>query len=171
MRMALARTLAMLLILATLCLSCAALAEDPKPQYAATKDFVAVLEANDLVYTCLGIDDDHDESIRISFSDDNYGSIVLNVFFSEGSDAVYIRCWDLITATAGTNYVLSTLNQLNHQYKYVKFVLDESDNTVYVQMDGYLSASQPGDVAYRMMSAILRILDLDDCRTALMSLN
>lgn len=45
---------------------------------------------------------------------------------------MYIRCWDLITATAGTNYVLSTLNQLNHQYKYVKFVLDESDNTVYV---------------------------------------
>lgn len=42
MRMALARTLAMLLILATLCLSCAALAEDLKPQYTATKDFVAV---------------------------------------------------------------------------------------------------------------------------------
>ena len=102
--------------------------------------------------------------------DDDYDSIVLNVFFSKDSDAVYIRGWNLLTASAGTNYVLSTLNQLNHQYKYVKFTFDESDNTVYVQMDGYLSPDHPGDVAYRMMNAILGVLDADDCRQALKSL-
>ena len=152
----LSRKIALLLILALLCLSCAALAEDSKPQYAATKDFVAVLEANDLKYSYKGIDDDTDENIR--------------VFFSKDSDAVYIRGWNLLTASAGTNYVLSTLNQLNHQYKYVKFTFDESDNTVYVQMDGYLSPDHPGDVAYRMMNAILGVLDADDCRQALKSL-
>ena len=103
----LSRKIALLLILALLCLSCAALAEDSKPQYAATKDFVAVLEANDLKYSYKGIDDDTDENIRVSFSDDDYDSIVLNVFFSKDSDAVYIRGWNLLTASAGTNYVLS----------------------------------------------------------------
>ena len=87
----LSRKIALLLILALLCLSCAALAEDSAPQYAATKDFVAVLEANDLKYSYKGIDDDTDENIRVSFSDDDYDSIVLNVFFSKDSDAVYIR--------------------------------------------------------------------------------
>ena len=140
----LSRKIALLLILALLCLSCTALAEDSAPQYAATKDFVAVLEANDLKYIYKGIDDDTDENIRVSFSDDDYDSIVLNVFFSKDSDAVYIRGWNLLTTSAGTNYVLSTLNQLNHQYKYVKFTFDESDNTVYVQMDGYLSPDHPG---------------------------
>ena len=166
----LSRKIALLLILALLCLSCAALAEDSEPQYAATKDFVAVLEANDLKYVYKGIDDDTDENIRVSFSDDDYDSIVLNVFFSKDSDAVYIRGWNLLTASAGANYVLSTLNQLNHQYKYVKFTFDESDNTVYVQMDGYLCPDHPGDVAYRMMNAILGVLDADDCRQALKSL-
>ena len=166
----LSRKIALLLILALLCLSCTALAEDSAPQYAATKDFVAVLEANDLKYIYKGIDDDTDENIRVSFSDDDYDSIVLNVFFSKDSDAVYIRGWNLLTTSAGTNYVLSTLNQLNHQYKYVKFTFDESDNTVYVQMDGYLSPDHPGDVAYRMMNAILGVLDADDCRQALKSL-
>ena len=90
----LSRKIALLLILALLCLSCAALAEDSKPQYAATKDFVAVLEANDLKYSYKGIDDDTDENIRVSFSDDDYDSIVLNVFFSKDRATVKILRWD-----------------------------------------------------------------------------
>ena len=166
----LSRKIALFLILALLCLSCAALAEDSTPQYAATKDFVAVLEANDLKYSYNGIDDDKDESIRISYSDDDFESIVFYIFVSDDSAQVSIRGWDLLTASAGKSYALNTVNELNNKYKFTKFTFDESDNTVSVELDGYLSEDHPGEVIYKMLCALSNILDIDDCREALKSL-
>lgn len=166
----LSRKIALLLIPALLCLSCAALAEDSAPQYAATKDFVAVLEANDLKYSYGGIDDDKDESIRISYSDDDFESIIFYIFVSDDSAQVSIRGWNLLTASSGKSYALNTVNELNNKYKFAKFTFDESDNTVSVELDGYLSEDHPGEVIYKMMRALLNILDADECRQALKSL-
>lgn len=151
-------TLLLALVLTLNVASC--FAEDA--QYATTKDFIRVLEKNDLKYTYKGIDSDKDETVIVSFTDDFYDSVTVRFFFDEDEDKVSIRIWNLIDVSAGESYATTVINKLNKDYKYAKFILDTSDSTVSVENDIYMDGTD-GDKLLRLMNVLLQILTDDDC--------
>lgn len=151
-------TLLLTLVLTLNVASC--LAEEA--QYATTKDFIRALEKDDLKYTYKGVDDDKDEHVVVSFSDDFYDSVIIHFFFDDSEDKVSIRIWNLIDVSAGESYATKALNKLNYDYKYAKFVLDTSDSTISVENDIYADGTD-GDKVVRLMNVLLQILTDDDC--------
>ena len=158
-----------LLLIVSLCVPAFATSTN-EGQYETTRSFIDVLQTKGLKYTYSGLNSDNDEKIRVSFSDDNFGSIVFILFFPSSADEVSIRVWNLITVTAGKTYALNTVNTLNNNYKYARFYLDESDNTITCSMDAYLDVRSAGDTTNRMMSVLLDIITSDDCVKALLAL-
>lgn len=158
-----------LILLLVLMMAMPALAED-EVQYATTKDFIRVLEENDLKYTYDGIDSDNDERVFVSFDPDPYEECKFRFFFNEDQDLVSIRMFYLVTVTAGETFTLKTVNDLNYDYKHVKFVFDDSDSTISLKMDVPLYGDCTGEAVYKTFSRAIQILTQDEVQTALLSL-
>lgn len=158
-----------LILLLVLMMAMPALAED-EAQYATTKDFIRVLEENDLKYTYSGINSDDDEKVVVSFDPDPYEECKFRFYFNEEQDLVSIRMFYLVTVTAGETFTLKTVNDLNCDYKHVKFVFDDSDSTISLKMDLPLYGSSTGEAVYDMMSRAIQILTQENVESALLSL-
>lgn len=156
-----------LILLLVLMMAMPALAED-EVQYATTKDFIRVLEENDLKYTYNGIDSDNDERVVVSFNPDPYEECKFRFDFKE--DEVNIHMYYLVTVSAGENYTLKTINDLNCSYKYVSFVYDESNSTITLKMAMPLYGTESGENVFEMMSNAIQILTKDEVESALLSL-
>lgn len=147
-----------------------AFADETGAQYSTTQDFIRVLEENDLKYEYGGVDDDNDEKVTVSFNQDVYEQFSFRCFFHEDEDLVSIRMWYIVTVTAGKDYALSVVNKLNADWKYVKFVFDESDNTLTLEMDVPLNAMNPGQTVYDMMVIATRIMTNEEVEASILSL-
>lgn len=139
-------------------------------QYDSTKDFINVLEENDFVYSYVGIDSDNDEKITVSFDSDPYDEFKFNFYFDEENTTVLIRMWNLVTVSVDDATACVALNEINNGYKWVKFVLDKSDNTITLKMDVPLNGTDTGDMVLQMMKRAIRILGQESVETALLSL-
>lgn len=143
---------------------------DSEAQYATTQDFIRVLEENELKYSYVGIDDDGDEKVTVSWNADAYEDYMFRFYFNEDQTAVFIRMWNIVTVSAGETYALKTINALNSGYKYAKFYLDESDSTLSLSADIPLAGSNTGDAVYYMMGRLNGIMAHDDVESAILSL-
>jgi len=149
----------------------AAATEAQEPVYISTQSFIEELESNDLNYTYYGVTDGGHEEVYVSFSSDNYDTVGFDVFFTTDSNAVRVFAWNLVNVTASKNFALNVMNQLNSNYLYAKFYLDESDNTVTCEMEGfYLSNKDAGVIAYTIMMKLLDIVEDDTVAASLLSL-
>lgn len=159
-------SLLLALLLTTAC-ALPALAEEA--QYASTRQFIQVLEKNNLKYT-LGSVAQNQERITVAYTDDNLQTITFTLFFYDSNHSVHIRAWNVVDIAAGKNYALNILNQLNNAYNYAKFALDESDSTLTVSADTYFNDGNAGTIAYDLMQVLLDIITDDDCIAKLQSL-
>ncbi len=149
----------------------AAATESQEPVYISTQSFIDELESNDLMYTCYGVTDSGHEEVYVSFSSDNYDTIGFDIFFTTDSNAVRVYAWNLVDVTASKNFALNVMNQLNSDYLYAKFYLDESDNTVTCEMEGfYPSNKDAGVITYTIMMKLLDIIEDDTVVASLLSL-
>lgn len=149
----------------------AAATEAQEPVYISTQSFIDELESNDLMYTYCGVTDSGHEEVYVSFSSDNYDTIGFDIFFTADSNAVRVYAWNLVNVTASKNFALNVMNKLNSEYLYAKFFLDESDNTVTCEMEGfYLANKDAGAIAYTIMMNLVEIIDDDAVAAALLSL-
>ncbi len=130
-------------------------------QYRSTQDFLDFLDSKGIKYTYAGTNDDH-EDVTVSYTLDNFSSLTCKLFFKDDCEEVSLRIWNIITASAGKNYVLSTLNSLNYDFKFAKFVFDESDSTVQAELDMYIDGDHCGRSVYDAMQALLNVTDRDD---------
>lgn len=148
-----------------------AAAESGEPVYVSTQSFIDELESNDLKYTYGGMLEDGQEHVQVSFSSDNYETIVLDAFFSKDSNTVCVYAWNLVNVTASKNFALNVMNQLNSDYFYAKFYLDESDNTVTCEMEGFYPTNKDaGFIAYNIVTKLVEIIEDDTAVAALLSL-
>lgn len=168
MRKALSFIIAAMLILSLI----PAAAFAATPTLTTTKHFIDYLESKEIKYTFKGWDTDEkkDERVEVSYTLDNFESVKCVIFFRNNNHSVSIRIWDILTASAGKNYVLNNLNSLNYDYKYAKFVLDERDNTVQVEMDMYIDQDHCAECVYDAMHILLDIIDDDEVAKKLHSL-
>ena len=155
-----------IVLMLAMVLGTAAVAETA--QFRSTQNFLDFLDSKGIKYSYLGVTDDGDrEIVRVSYTLDNYPSLDCNLFFKSDCEEVSLRIWNIVTATAGKNYVCSTLNSLNAAYKFVKFVYDESDSTVQAEVDLYIDGDHCGRSIYDSMMAIFNVTDRDDTASQL----
>ena len=152
-------------LLLTMCVAHAA----QETEYPATRNFIEYLESKDIKYTYEGMQNEK-EVLTISSTLDNFESLAVMCYFNKDSEEVSLRIWNIVTATAGRNNVLSTLNSLNAAYKFVKFVLDESDSTVQAEIDIYIDGDHCGRSVYDAMMAAFNVTDNDDAAAQLHAL-
>ena len=154
MKKLLSLTLA-LLLLAGLCTTAFA----TEAQYASTKAFLALMDEKGIHYSVEGIDANGYEKVYINNTDTDINfSYTIKYFFDDGGENCSLRVWDIITFTdADFAKVLRTVNSLNGQYKYVKFTVEESDNTVTASID---TIFRTHDIDQILWEATLYVVDI-----------
>lgn len=119
---------------AALCLPVLAETETP-PQFSTTKSFIAELEEEELAYTFHGVDEEGDEHVTMDNEDENF-AYTINLYFDGNEELATIFIWNIIAfEDADFAHVLRAVNSLNYSYKYTRFYVDESDNTVTCTMN------------------------------------
>lgn len=147
---------AVLLILA-LTLASSALAQTTR--YAYTRQFMDELDSRDIKYTYNEPDEKGNEKVRVTFTDDDLGSLAINVFFQENGTASY-RCWNLVDFTCGVSYAYQICNELNNEWKYAKFYVDTTDNSITMSNDMELSVdANSGKASAEMLADLVGIID------------
>lgn len=164
------KLLASALILLLVMMSAVPAMAENEAQYATTQDFIRALEENELKYSYVGIDDDGDEKVTVSYGAEPYEEYKFRFYFNEDQTAVFIRMWNIVTVSAGETYALKTINALNAGYKYVKFYLDESDSTLSLSADFPLTGNNSGDAVLYMMNRLNGIMTHESVETAILSL-
>ncbi len=130
-------------------------------QYNPTKAFLKVLERETHKYNYMGIDEENDEQVNVTFTGDNVDRIDVEIYFDEDLDSVSMRSWRVISfKEADLADVLEAVNQVNGDYKYVKFVVDEDDLSVDAEIDCPLRDDEnAGEIAYDALYYIVMIID------------
>ena len=127
--------------------------------YASTKAFLDKLDAEYFTYTLRGVDDDNDErvSLTIEGEETSYGFIY---FFNNDLQHTNIRVWYLIEFDpADLLNVVQACNELNYNYNYARFYVDESDNTVTVSMDLIYKLEDAGEVVWEATRRMTNIIN------------
>ena len=87
-------------------------------------------------------------------------SITEIFYFSEDNEDASIRVWNFIDfAPSDYNNVLEAVNSLNAQYRWVRFYIDKSDNSVTCAIDVEYSVANTGEVTFRLMRHMMNICD------------
>ena len=112
-------------------------------------------------YSYLGVNEDNKEQINVTAKGDNKEKLEIKIFFHEDLDSVSMRSWYVISFDkANLAKVLAAVNKLNNDYKYVKFVVDESDYSVDAEIDCPLRDDDcAGEIAYDALYYIEEIVD------------
>ena len=150
-----------LVCLIAMLLSMTGAASAETAEFISTQNFLKFLDKEGITYTNYGVDGSY-EKVYVGYNLDNFEALDVYLFFYEDCEEVSLRMWDIVVASAGKNYILSTLNSLNDDYKFAKFVFDESDNTVQAEIDMYIDGSHCGRSVYDAMMALFDIVDTDE---------
>lgn len=124
-------------VLLVLALCCAFLtAGAVEAEYSNAKKFLKYLDGIGIKYTVLGVDDSY-EQIKIANTDSDIDvSYNINLLFSDDNELVSIRVWNLIDFSASNlTKAYRICNGLNYDYRYTKFYVDETDNSITVSYD------------------------------------
>ena len=130
-------------------------------QYGTTQAFLKVLTREGHKYSYMGIDADDDEEVDVSFVGDNIDEIDVKIWFNADLDIVSLRSWRVINfRQSDLADVLTVVNKLNNDYKFVKFVVDEEDLSVDAKVDCPLrDDANAGEIAYDALYYIVKIID------------
>ena len=107
-----------------------------KAQYTNTQAFLDALDGISITYTVINnTDEDKTDQVKVNNKGDKC-AYTINYFFDKDNTEASIRVWDLIKfKDSDLEKVTKAVNSLNYQYKYVKWYVDESDNTVTASWD------------------------------------
>lgn len=129
-------------------------------KYANTIAFLKAMDDLDIKYVVQGVNEKKLEQIQI----DNQGeqvSYTINYFFDEENTECGLRVWNLITyKDADYAWVLRAINKLNYDYKYTKWFVDETDNTITVGWD--IIMRENNDVGAILSEATLHLVQIID---------
>ena len=135
--------------------------------YSTTREFLYVLDQEDIIYSYKGIDSDGDERVTLDYSIADR-DFTLQLWFSSDCDDVALRVWDVITFTDSEKATVQSLcDTLNGKYRFTNFCT-EYDNTVSLMADFILPVSGSGEVVRD--GVFLAVLVLDDLFTSMDSL-
>ena len=123
----------------------------------AAKVTAAFFDSHDIRYSMRG---DDNEVIRVGFRAENKESVEILLFFSEKNDNVGIRSFDLCKVPEAKKPALYELcSKLNDKYRWVKFYIDEDDNTITAADDAVIQLDSCGE---ECLELVMRMCDIAD---------
>ena len=127
-------------------------------QFDTTQAYTDAMDAKDLQYTWLGVNEDNNEKLSVLFLGDEMEQIRLEWFFTEKSAKLFI--WDIITYDPADYYdILEIVNGLNTHYGYSCFFADPNDNTVSYSYNFLLDPACAGQHCFDIMCLARDIVD------------
>ena len=163
------RKLSLMLALLLALAASASPASAAQAQLKTTQQFLDYLDSQDTKYQYLGVDGDV-EVVTVSMLTEHFSALQCALHFKDDNEQVSLRIWNLVTASAGKNYIYSAMNKLNSQYKFVKFVYDENDSTIQAEMDMYIDSDHCARSVIKAMLVMFVCIDKDDAAAILTSL-
>lgn len=151
------------LIMAAMMLFCACTtAFAATASYSSTQAFCNLLDAKGVKYELGGLDSNNNEKLSIHNNDStNDFSYTIRYFFDDGQENCSLRVWDVISySDADFAKVLRAVNKLNFDYKYVRFYLDESDNTVTAAIDTIYRTHDIDQILWEATMYVVNILEV-----------
>ncbi len=128
--------------------------------FSSTRKFLESLDKSDIKYSYMGVDNDNQEKVNVSYSYSG-GSLKATIFFTEKNEECNIRIWNLIDFKAA--YLESAYricNEINSKYKLAKFYVDTSDNSITVSMDVIIREDySAGDICKEALTRVVSICD------------
>lgn len=81
-------------------------------------------------------------------------------FFPDDSSMTSIRCFDFVESIPDAKFgdVLMCCNDLNNEYNFVKFVIDE-DSAITLREDAFIDEETGGEEAFGLCMTMIRIAD------------
>jgi hypothetical protein len=100
-----------------------------------------------------------ENTLKISFNGDNLKSVNIYAFFDEDGDPfMQFRCWEIESFKNNEAAGLAVCNDLNLQFRWVKFFLDK-DKDVIATLDAMLDDNSSGAECVSLMMRIVNIVD------------
>lgn len=100
-----------------------------------------------------------DEALRFVYGGDNADTIKIILFFDEDGGSLNVKSFTIAkvpTAKLMETYVV--LNELNTEYRWVKFYVD-SDNEVTAAGDAIIDEATAGEECYEIVQRYVNIID------------
>ena len=118
-------------------------------------EFARVMDAEGIKYTVRD-----EDVINVTYSGENLGTISIFAFFDK-DNAPYVQfyCGDILSFK-GVDEVkaLKVCNELNNDYRWVKFYLD-NDGDVVVTLDATLDLVSSGEECVELLGRVVSIVD------------
>lgn len=106
------------------------------------------------------IDGDDEEIIRINFNADNVESVRISLFFDKEDKNVAIRSFNICKVEeAKKAKIYQVMSKLNDDFRWVKFSIDENDNTVTASTDAVIRMDVAGEICYELVFRMVNIVD------------
>lgn len=148
-----------MIVTLTLVLSFACSALATEAVYPLTKSFLSQMDAMDVSYTVIGVDEDGDECVSILNVGDAGNKYEIVIYFREDSEAVLFYVWDLISFSEESFAdVLNAVNKFNADWLYAKAYV-EDDNTVTVSLSSKIEESTSADLVLDMLMSLVDRVD------------
>ena len=123
------------------------------------RSFITKLESRDLKYTYNEATQERNENVRVSFNGKYGNTVALNFFIDHDGTTVNIKVFTICKCLEEKLMEMYVqLNQLNFDYRWVKFYLD-NDNEVTVSGDAVVNPETAGEELYELMARYLNIID------------
>ena len=117
------------------------------------------LDAKGVRYDYFEPGENSSEAIKISYKCDNVDSVSVLVFFDKDGGSINAKSFSIAKVPTGKIVEMYTLlNELNYEYRWVKFYLD-SDNEVTVSGDAIISEETAGNECLEIVLRYINIID------------
>ncbi len=123
----------------------------------ATRAIQQVFDEREVKYRIKEVGDT--SAVEAGFSIKNGPGVIVRFISPDDDNDVAIRALQLLKVTdSKRDSILAAINQLNDQYRYVKFVMDK-DNDVNVEYDLCLCTEDVGEICFEIFARFMQILD------------
>lgn len=106
------------------------------------------------------LSDDNERIVRLSFKADNKESIDVLLAFDENERSVTLKCYNICKFAEEKKAAMYKLcSEVNADFRWLKFYVDESDNTITGQVDAVIQVESCGDECYELVCRSVSIVD------------
>ena len=90
----------------------------------------------------------------------NIAGVKILIVFDKGDSSVAIRAFNIAKVPDDKkDGMFAAVNALNHKFRWIKFVIDEEDNTIVVEDDAVIQIDSCGEEVFELCLRLASIVD------------
>lgn len=103
---------------------------------------------------------DEKNKLALAFELENMDSLQMILYFAEDNDICRIRSYNVAKFPEGKiDKMYRICNEINMIYSWAKFMVDESDNTIFAEVDAAIQLDNCGEVVLHFCNLLAVIID------------